>query len=62
MDSGSSTPGNQIGTDEEDIFSKIGSSRISRKYHLGMSSSDAEIDYRRGKSLREGRGHFAWHD
>ncbi|KAJ0085835.1 hypothetical protein Patl1_09561 [Pistacia atlantica] len=61
--SGSSTPGNHILTDEEDIFSKMGSSsRISRKYHLGMSSSDAEIDYRRGRSLREGRGDFAWHD
>ncbi|KAK3169160.1 hypothetical protein Dsin_000064 [Dipteronia sinensis] len=55
-DSGSSTPG------EEDIFSKMGSSRISRKYHLGLSSSDAEIDYRRGRSLREGRGNYAWHD
>ncbi|XP_044510223.1 uncharacterized protein At1g76660-like [Mangifera indica] len=61
--SGSSRPGNHILTEEEDIFSKMGSSsRISRKYHLGMSSSDAEIDYRRGRSLREGRGDFAWHD
>ncbi|CAK7345936.1 unnamed protein product [Dovyalis caffra] len=56
--SGSSTPGNH----DEDIFSKMASSKISRKYHLGLSSSDAEIDYRRGRSLREGKGDFAWHN
>ncbi|XVF74023.1 hypothetical protein PTKIN_Ptkin13bG0028600 [Pterospermum kingtungense] len=46
---------NHILTDEEDVLLKKSSSR-SRKYHLGLSSSDAEIDYRRGRSLREGRG------
>ncbi|KAJ4836900.1 hypothetical protein Tsubulata_037370 [Turnera subulata] len=59
--SGSSTPDNHVAPDDN-IFSRIGSSKISRKYHLGLSSSDAEIDYRRGRSLREGRGDFAWHD
>ncbi|GAV65793.1 hypothetical protein CFOL_v3_09307 [Cephalotus follicularis] len=59
--SGSSTPGNRSPTDEEDIFSKMGSSRISRKYQLGMSSSDAEVEYRRGRSLRQGKGEFSWH-
>ncbi|GLU00163.1 hypothetical protein SLE2022_175490 [Rubroshorea leprosula] len=58
---GSNTPGNHALTDEDDIFSKMGSSR-SRKYHPGLSSSDAEIDYRRGRSLREGKGDFAWHN
>ncbi|XP_057975637.1 uncharacterized protein At1g76660 isoform X2 [Malania oleifera] len=52
--SGWSSPG------EEEVFSKMGASRMSRKYHLGLSSSDAEIDYRRGRSLREGKGDFAW--
>jgi hypothetical protein len=47
---------------DDDIFSKMASSKISRKYHLGISTSDAEIDYRRGRSLREGKGDFAWHD
>lgn len=58
--SGSSTPVSDILTDEEDVFSKMELSKSSRKYQLGLSSSDAEIDYRRGRSLREGRG-FAWH-
>lgn len=48
-------------TDEEDIFSMMGSSKSNKRYHrLGSSSSDAEVDYRRGRSLREGRGDFAW--
>ncbi|WCJ44798.1 hypothetical protein M5689_025450 [Euphorbia peplus] len=51
--SGSSTPG--AFTDEEDIFSKMTSSKINRKYP-GSSCSDAEIDYRRGRSLRERKG------
>jgi hypothetical protein len=59
--SGSSTPVSDILTDEEDVFSKMELSKSSRKYQLGLSSSDAEIDYRRGRSLREGRGGFAWH-
>ncbi|KAI5668643.1 hypothetical protein M9H77_18496 [Catharanthus roseus] len=57
-----SAPGTHILSDDEDIISKMGASRISRKYHLGLSSSDAEIEYRRGRSLRQGRGDFAWHD
>ncbi|KAL8088272.1 uncharacterized protein At1g76660 [Apium graveolens] len=47
-------------SDSEDIFSKMGTSRFSRKYKKGLSSSDAEVDYRSGRSLREGRGDFAW--
>ncbi|ESQ33288.1 hypothetical protein EUTSA_v10005687mg, partial [Eutrema salsugineum] len=47
----SSTPGN------------VGQEKSSRKYKTGLCSSDAEIDYRRsGRSFREGRGDFAWHD
>lgn len=57
-----SAPGNHILSDDEDIFSKMGASRISRKHHLGLSSSDAEIEYRRGRSLRQGKGDFAWRD
>ncbi|OVA16091.1 hypothetical protein BVC80_8665g11 [Macleaya cordata] len=50
-------------TDEEDIFSMMGSSKSSKRYYrLGSSNSDAEIDYRRGRSLREGKGDFAWRD
>ena len=59
--SGSSTSVNHTLTDEEDVFLKKGSSR-SRKYHLGLSSSDAEINYWRGRSSREGKGDFACHD
>ncbi|XP_071925039.1 uncharacterized protein At1g76660 isoform X2 [Coffea arabica] len=57
-----SAPGNHLLSDDEDIFSKMGASRISRKYHLGLSSSDAEVEYRRGRSLRQGKGDFAWRD
>jgi hypothetical protein len=59
---GRSMAGNRNMSDEDDIFSRMGTSKISRKYHQGLSSSDAEIDYRRGRSLREGKGDFAWHD
>ncbi|KAI3695988.1 hypothetical protein L1987_78994 [Smallanthus sonchifolius] len=46
-------------TDDEDIFSKMG---MNVKYHMGMgqSNSDAEIDYRRGRSLRESRINSKW--
>ncbi|KAL3513716.1 hypothetical protein ACH5RR_026433 [Cinchona calisaya] len=57
-----SAPGNHIMSDDDEIFCKIGASRISRKYHLGLSSSDAEVEYRRGRSLRQGKGDFAWRD
>jgi len=53
--SGFSPPENPTFVDDEDIFSKMESSRISRKYKMGLSCSDAEIDYRRGRSLREGK-------
>ena len=59
---GRSAPGSHILSDEDDIFSRMGTSKISRKYHMGLSSSDAEIDYRRGRSLRQGKGDFAWRD
>ncbi|KAG8377306.1 hypothetical protein BUALT_Bualt08G0019500 [Buddleja alternifolia] len=45
----------QIMSDDEDIFSKMGTTRIGRKYPFGSSNSDAEIEYRRGRSLREER-------
>ncbi|KAL8487033.1 hypothetical protein ACS0TY_023185 [Phlomoides rotata] len=44
-----------LSDDDEDIFSRMGASRIGRKYQFGSSNSDAEIEYRRGSSLREGR-------
>lgn len=37
-----------IVSEDEDIFSKMGNSRLCRKYPHGASSSDAEIEYRRG--------------
>lgn len=55
----SDTPGNRIFSDEEDIFSKMGASKMNRKYQMGLSNSDAEIDYRRGRSLREKRFYMA---
>ncbi|GMJ02816.1 hypothetical protein like AT1G76660 [Hibiscus trionum] len=58
---GSSTPISHPLTDEEDVLLKKSSSR-SRKYQLGLSCSDAEIDYRRGRSLRERKGDFEFHD
>ncbi|PIN04407.1 hypothetical protein CDL12_23055 [Handroanthus impetiginosus] len=54
--SGRSFPNAHNLSDDEDIFSKMGtSSRVGRKYHFGSSNSDAEIEYRRGRSLREQR-------
>ncbi|GMJ10524.1 hypothetical protein like AT1G76660 [Hibiscus trionum] len=59
--SGSSTAINHPLTDEEEVLLKKSSSR-SRKYQMGLSCSDAEIDYRRGRSLRERKGDFEFHD
>ncbi|KAL2455982.1 Uncharacterized protein Fot_51476 [Forsythia ovata] len=53
--SGRSTSGNHILSDDDCIFSKTGSTRNGRKYNFGSSNSDAEIEYRRGRSLREAR-------
>ncbi|KAI3465424.1 hypothetical protein Pfo_022087 [Paulownia fortunei] len=53
--SGRSLPSTHILSDDEDIFSKMGAPRIGRKCHFGSSNSDAEIEYRRGRSLREER-------
>lgn len=47
-------------SDDEGIFSKLGTLRLSRKHDYGLASSDAEIDYRRGRSLREAKGNIAW--
>ncbi|KAM7513941.1 hypothetical protein LguiA_003524 [Lonicera macranthoides] len=57
----------RILSDEEDRLSKMMgtcSTRKSRKSGLGLSSSDAEIEYgsRRGRNPRQGKGDFAWHD
>uniref|UniRef100_A0A7N0UTM0 Uncharacterized protein n=1 Tax=Kalanchoe fedtschenkoi TaxID=63787 RepID=A0A7N0UTM0_KALFE len=43
------------GGGEADIFSQMGAPTHNRKYHLG-SCSDAEIEYSRGRSLRERKG------
>ncbi|KAL8128834.1 hypothetical protein V2J09_017989 [Rumex salicifolius] len=49
--------GNRGGlNDEDDNMGASGGRR--RKYELGLSYSDAEVDYRRGQSLRQGRGDF----
>ncbi|XP_059285482.1 uncharacterized protein At1g76660 [Lycium ferocissimum] len=53
-------PANHAMSDDEGIFSKMPTLRLSRKYDHGLSSSDAEIDYRRGRSLREAKGNIAW--
>ncbi|XP_010537258.1 PREDICTED: uncharacterized protein At1g76660 [Tarenaya hassleriana] len=45
----------RIQTDEEALLSRVGSMKGSRRSHMGLSCSDAEIEYRRGRSLREGR-------
>ncbi|CAN8234370.1 unnamed protein product [Cochlearia groenlandica] len=49
-------PRNRIHADEEALLSRVGSVKGNRSYPIGFSSSDAEIEYRRGRSLREGRG------
>ena len=43
----SSTPDKHILMGEEEIFPKWGASKIGRKYHLSLSSFDAENDPRR---------------
>ncbi|KAL3321752.1 hypothetical protein AABB24_039388 [Solanum stoloniferum] len=53
-------PANHAMSDDEGIFSKLGTLRLSRKHDHGLASSDAEIDYRRGRSLREAKGNMAW--
>ncbi|KAG9158144.1 hypothetical protein Leryth_000293 [Lithospermum erythrorhizon] len=40
-------------SDDEGIFSRMKNSRSVRKYDHGLYSSDAEIEYKRGRSLRE---------
>ncbi|KAJ8747671.1 hypothetical protein K2173_007296 [Erythroxylum novogranatense] len=51
--SGSNTPTYRVVTDDDDIFSKVSSSKIGRKYHVGLSSSDAEIDYTGEEKVRD---------
>ncbi|KAL6511403.1 hypothetical protein OROMI_034836 [Orobanche minor] len=54
--SGRSLPSTQIlSDDDDDLFSKMEVPRVGRKCHFGSSNSDAEIEYRRGRSLREQR-------
>ncbi|KAH6827891.1 hydroxyproline-rich glycoprotein family protein [Perilla frutescens var. hirtella] len=53
--SGRTLPSSHILSDDEDIYSKMGAPRNGRKYQFGSSNSDAEIEYRRGRSLREER-------
>ncbi|KAK4753090.1 hypothetical protein SAY87_021888 [Trapa incisa] len=62
---GPSTPKNSSFTDDEqDISNKLPrlrTSRSCRRYPPGLSSSDAEVEYRRGRSIREGLRDLAWH-
>ncbi|KAG2313445.1 hypothetical protein Bca52824_025002 [Brassica carinata] len=49
-------PRKGIHADEEALLSRVGSvKKGSRSYPTGVSSSDAEVEYRRGRSLRESR-------
>ncbi|XP_068648571.1 uncharacterized protein At1g76660-like isoform X2 [Aristolochia californica] len=45
---------------EGDLISKIGDMKIKRSRSSGLSMSDAEIDYRRGRSRREGNRDLVW--
>ncbi|KMS94867.1 hypothetical protein BVRB_014550 [Beta vulgaris subsp. vulgaris] len=56
--SGQSTPSL---TDEDDMYSNMGKFNKSRKLNMGLSCSDAEVEYRRGRSLRECREDYTWH-
>ncbi|KAI4321708.1 hypothetical protein MLD38_035057 [Melastoma candidum] len=47
--------------DERKLFSRTRSLKNGRKYDLGSSKSDAEVEYRRGRSLRENREGFGSH-
>ncbi|KAL2497031.1 Uncharacterized protein Adt_22581 [Abeliophyllum distichum] len=53
--SGRNAPDNHIVSDNDNIFLKVEASRINQKHHFCSSNSDTEIEYRRGRSLREGR-------
>ncbi|XP_042006157.1 uncharacterized protein At1g76660-like [Salvia splendens] len=53
--SGRGLPTSPLLSDDEDMYSKMGAPRNGRKYQFGSSNSDAEIEYRRGRSLREER-------
>ncbi|XP_042006934.1 uncharacterized protein At1g76660-like isoform X3 [Salvia splendens] len=54
-DTGRSLHSNHTLSDCGSIFSKMGASGVGRKYKFGASNSDAEIEYTRVSSLREGR-------
>ncbi|XP_047975253.1 uncharacterized protein At1g76660-like [Salvia hispanica] len=54
-DTGRSLQSNHTLSDGGSIFSKMGASGVGRKYKFGASNSDAEIEYKRVSSLREGR-------
>ncbi|XP_068653114.1 uncharacterized protein At1g76660-like isoform X2 [Aristolochia californica] len=45
---------------EEDLISKIGNIKMKRSQSAGLSMSDAEIDYRRGRSIRECNRDLVW--
>ncbi|KAL2519867.1 Uncharacterized protein Fot_23790 [Forsythia ovata] len=53
--SGRNAPDNHIVSDNDDLFLKVEASRVNQKHHFCSSNSDTEIEYRRGRSLREGR-------
>lgn len=58
-------PSNMLFTDGEQDTSnrlpRLRTSRSCRRYPSGLSSSDAEVEYRRGRSMREGRGNISRH-
>ncbi|KAK4745756.1 hypothetical protein SAY87_012068 [Trapa incisa] len=61
---GPSMPNNRSYTDGENDTSsrlpRLRTSRSCRRYPSGLSSSDAEVEYSRGRSLREGRVNYSW--
>lgn len=53
--------GNNVESSEEELISMTGGHKVvQRSRSSGLSISDTEVDYRRGRSVREGNGHLAW--
>lgn len=53
--------GNDVQSSIEELISMTGDIKIGqRSRSSGLSISDTEVDYRRGRSVREGNGHLSW--
>eukprot|EP00262_Sarcandra_glabra_P007561 TRINITY_DN20448_c0_g1_i1.p1 TRINITY_DN20448_c0_g1~~TRINITY_DN20448_c0_g1_i1.p1 ORF type:complete len:503 (-),score=91.09 TRINITY_DN20448_c0_g1_i1:197-1705(-) len=53
---------NILAAEEEDLLSKMGEIKVGRRKGAGLSSSDAEIDYGRGRSVKNGNRDVIWCD